>query len=70
MSPPRDYPLDIDIDLASPSVAAPGPDDARSGVPLTVATLFERHQASLPITEAMIADACRTLRAAESVLES
>jgi len=68
MLPPPDYPLDFVG--ASEAVSMSERTEARSDVPLTVAALFERHQASLPITEAMIADACRTLRAAESVLES
>jgi len=66
MSPPCDYPLGNDATHTGSAVSH----DVPTGTPLTVAVLFERHRASLPITDAMIDDACRTLRAAESVLEN
>lgn len=62
MTPPSDYPLDTHLTAPADS---PVTDEA-----LTVAALLARHQAQLPITDAMIDDACRTLRAAEALLES
>lgn len=72
MTPPFDFALDASTSASAENAFGGSlADTARTTAPsgLTLAAVVERHQAQLPIVDAMIDDALRTLRAAEALLD-
>lgn len=62
MSPPRDYPVEVQHESAS--------DDAPRDEPVTIAAILDRYAAALPITDAMIREACIQIDTVEAVPSS